>query len=238
MKSYTYPTSHRRLEIAAIIAQSLIALRMAQLVGRALTAHPADSNTATLSVTVVFGLVCGYLVSDFSSGMTHWLADTYGSPQTPVLGANFVRTFREHHTDPLAITRHDFIETNGSSCIFSFPVVAAVALWVTTPFGFALTFAFGISICLTSQIHKWAHSAERSRTVRLAQALRLILSTPHHDRHHHAPFDRQYCITTGWLNPVLAQLRYFQILEWTIGKVLRLSPRAYMTVESDEQQAA
>ncbi len=238
MKSYTYPTSFRRLEIVAIVAQSLIALRMGQLVVRAFaTPHP-ERNSAWLGTTVVLGLICGYLVSDFASGMTHWLADTYGSPQTPILGASFVTTFREHHSDPLAITRHDFIETNGSSCIFSFPVVFTVALWVTTPFGFALTLTFCLSICLTSQIHKWAHTANRSRAVRIAQALKLMLSTDHHDRHHRAPFDRQYCITTGWLNPVLGGLRFFPLLEWAIGKTLRLEPRAYMVAAKSLRAAA
>ena len=70
-----------------------------------------------------------YLASDFVSGFVHWLADTYGTEQTPFWGPKFVKNFREHHRDPKGITRHDFIETNGDNCLVCLPVLA-LGLWV------------------------------------------------------------------------------------------------------------
>jgi hypothetical protein len=40
----------------------------------------------------------------------------------------------------------------------------------------------------------------------MAQNCGLILSRKNHGVHHRPPFDKYYCITTGWLNPVLAYI--------------------------------
>jgi hypothetical protein len=163
--------------------------------------------------------VAGLLIADFVSGFVHFLADNFCEADTPIIGKTFVRPFREHHADPLAITTHGFVEANGGNTIVSLPVLAPVALLVPIedgPFATmvgALTLAFIIPIWLTNQIHKWAHMVAPPRIIRAIQRTGLILANKHHDVHHTSPFDTYYCITVGFWNPFLERIGLWERLE-------------------------
>ena len=79
---------------------------------------------------LVFSVPAGLLAADFVSGLAHWLADRVLSEDTPFFGPYFVRPFREHHRDPQGILFHDWVETNGNTCISAAPllVLALVAV--------------------------------------------------------------------------------------------------------------
>jgi hypothetical protein len=171
----------------------------------------------------------GFVLADFVSGVVHWLADTWGSPDMPVIGQALIRPFREHHVDQKEITRHDFIETNGNNCFISIgPAVcgAVVALddaagvfWSTAIFSVTLWILF------TNQFHKWAHMDAPPGWVALLQRLNLVLPPDHHSVHHTAPYAKYYCITVGWLNEPLYRLRFFQTVERIVTCLTGLVPR-------------
>jgi ubiquitin-conjugating enzyme E2 variant len=221
-----YSSRFRIVEIGAIGAFVLLFLALA---ARAYAAHV--SLTAADFGVLLLG---GALLADFGSGLVHWSADTWGNQHWPIVGPTLIRSFREHHLDPEAITRHGFVEANGATALVLLPLMLGVhallpahaAAWTRLDFQGAI---FGLSLfaftLMTNQIHKWAHLSEPPPLVRQLQRARLILSVDHHRGHHAAPHTGRYCITTGWLNPVLDRFDFFRISERAIQTVSGLQPR-------------
>lgn len=176
-------------------------------------------------------LLAGYLVADFLAGSVHWLADRYFDPTTPLLGPLLIAPFREHHDDAASIGRHDFFEVSGNNALVSIPLVLALfALPAPTAFGTAFIALFGLSLSAalvaTNQFHGWAHSADPPSPVRRLHRWGLILTPERHALHHSAAHDRSYCVTSGWLNPLLDGLHFFDRIEKVIdGSRRRLQRR-------------
>jgi hypothetical protein len=168
--------------------------------------------------------VLAYLVADFLSGFVHFLADSFGSYETPILGPNFVQPFREHHIDPKGIVGNDFVDANGNNSLASLPFMLIV--WVIVPletwyYGY-LFGTFFVFMCLaaflTNQFHKWAHMDTPPAFVGWLQERGVILSREHHDIHHESPYDTYYCITAGFWNPLLDRTRFFERAERLIRR--------------------
>lgn len=169
--------------------------------------------------TVVLAVVAGYLAADLASGIVHFLADNFGSPETPFLGQGFVLPFRQHHVDPLGITRHGFLEANGNNALVCLPVLVPVVLFLpvtesrTGYLAGVFFFVMLSAVFFTNQAHKWAHMDRVPAPVAFLQRTGLIISKPHHDVHHTSPFDTHYCITVGVWNPLLERIGFFPRLE-------------------------
>lgn len=160
-----------------------------------------------MSAFLLLGLVVGWVLSDASSGLLHFVADNYGKESWPFVGSAFIRPFREHHRDPLAILRHGFLERNGNNALISL----VAFLWVpftdlsgsSWRFFLAVTcLSWGIWTVITNQIHAWAHASSVPRSVAWAQQLGIFLSPEQHDRHHEPPYRSHYCITSGFLDRI------------------------------------
>ncbi|XP_074645005.1 plasmanylethanolamine desaturase 1-like [Tubulanus polymorphus] len=184
---------------------------------------------------IIICAVLGIITADFASGLVHWGADTWGSVDT-AFGKALIRPFREHHIDPTAITRHDFIETNGDNfalticatglLTYRFLTWEAEELRAAYPWHSYL-FLLAIFVSLTNQIHKWSHTYfGLPRYITIFQDLHIILPRRHHRIHHVAPHETYFCITTGWLNYPLEFIRFWPTLEYLIERITGMKPRS------------
>ncbi|PAA89818.1 hypothetical protein BOX15_Mlig026457g1 [Macrostomum lignano] len=185
---------------------------------------------------VLVGALAGILTADFFSGLVHWGADTWGSVDIPVLGKAFLRPFREHHIDPTAITRHDFIETNGDNFAVCVPVLAYMTARLMSADQAAIQAEYNwlaylymliLFVSLTNQFHKWSHTYfGLPWYINALQAMHLILPKRHHRIHHVSPHETYFCITTGWLNYPLELIGFWTTLEYWIEKTTGAKPRS------------
>lgn len=219
-----YDRTHRLYELSGIVGAIMMA---GWLLARIVRSEPIAFGWMALAAFI------GILAADFTSGFVHWMFDTWGSVDTPIVGRLAIRTFRHHHVDEKAITRHDFVETNGHNFALSLLPGTVGVLWVQPATATAFDVFFGTALLglavvntWTSQIHKWAHMDERPRIVRFLQRTRIILHPKHHSVHHQSPHRRNYCITVGWLNGPLRAVRFFETLERIITAVTGKIPRA------------
>lgn len=211
----------RPIEIIAVTALmaglAALAFRLWHRFAEMLPEKPLVAGT--LAGLVIFG----YVAADFASGFVHFLGDTFFKETTPIIGPAFIKPFRDHHVHPEWITQHDFFEVNANNSIVSLPFAALAFLIVPThPYVAAFLLFFLLGILGTNQFHKWAHQSNPSRLARVLQRMRLVLTPTHHKLHHTAPYESDFCITTGWLNPLLGRLGFFSFARRVLGRLFPL----------------
>src|SRR6185503_8856760 len=147
-----YSPAVRRFEIASIITYTLAMAWLGWRIAPGVLLRPWLAISA---------LMLGFVGADFVSGFVHWAADTWGTPEWPIIGKALIRPFREHHVDEKEITRHDFIETNRNNCFISIgPTILAALVPVAGARGFFVaSMMFGLTFAIfgTNQFHKWSH---------------------------------------------------------------------------------
>ena len=208
---YDYPTSHRLVEIGALVLFVILTGEVSDRVGR----EVLDRWSWPTIAAVVVEFALGYATADFFSGLVHFLFDNFGSPSTPILGQKFIKPFRDHHDDPSGMTRGDVVAVNADNCLACLPVLVPVFFLLDLnqhPYVGVFVVTVSFFTMLTNQLHKWAHMDQRPPIVALLQRANLVLSVDHHRVHHTAPFDSNYCITWGILNPLLERIGFWTLL--------------------------
>ena len=201
------------LELIATVAFFLLFAFLAIRVG---SFSLRFQHWAIITMSAIFG----YLLADFVSGWMHWFCDTFFEEVSPVIGPLIIQPFREHHRDPLAMTRHGFLELNGNTCLVLSPVLAAffwldLTHWLDSfvIFVSSTLLFFAASVFGTNLFHRAAHEPVPAFWVQGLQECGVILSPRKHHLHHQAPHRSAYCVTSGWLNPILDGMNFFSFCE-------------------------
>lgn len=191
--------------------------------GLGATAWLAAARAHDELLLLIVALPLGIALADLVTGVVHWAGDTFFEEDTPILGRHWIRPFREHHRDPLAIVRHGFLEVSGNTCWLL--VGLLVAMRAVGPglesaggrMAWAALLAFCVSIAASNHLHRWAHADTPPRLIRGLQRCGMALPPRAHDRHHDGLHDRAFCVTTGWCNTLLDRLDLFRRLENVLG---------------------
>ena len=167
-----------------------------------------------------------------------------------LFGFPFIVQYLAHHDYPSVIVSYNFWETNSDGLyitsmvlflvyfLFRFSSIILPYLYFMAPYtpaflmwfhsdewtaksmgllAFAMTGLFYNAF--TNQFHKWSHMPNPPPIIAFLQRKGLLLSFAEHQRHHVNP-KIGYCLTTGWCNYFLEKIYFWEILDYTIVKVL------------------
>jgi ubiquitin-conjugating enzyme E2 variant len=192
----------------------------------------AVSLDTARALPIAAGLLLGALAADLITGVVHWACDTWGDESTPWIGESVIRSFHQHHVTPLAMLDHDWIDVNGQAAAAACLAFGAMALppceaWLAShPLLYAGGVSLGLVGALANQLHQWSHDPAPPKVVRRLQRRGWILSPARHARHHRAPHESDYCISSGWLNPPLDAIGFWRALERVVTQLSGVPPRA------------
>ena len=162
------------------------------------------------SVAEIVGqLLLGWLLADLVAGIFHWWEDEIGKEDWAVLGPWLIAPNRLHHKDPLAFTQNSFWHRNRAACIAA--VCIGIIWW--SAFGPSIMMASAlVGGAISNEIHYYAHKPSKGgKIVRLLQDVGIFQSPKKHAMHHRPPHDKCFCVNTDWLNPILNQMRFWNL---------------------------
>lgn len=167
----------------------------------------------------VLHVLSAWLAADLVTGAVHWWEDRYGDPAWPFIGRHVVAPNILHHEDPRAFLAGGLIARNWTAAA---PALALAAVFAVL--GWWWLALVGVFAACANEVHAWSHQ-RCSRPIRGLQLLGVLASAEDHARHHRSPFGGDYCVMTGWLNPVLEAVGFWRLAEASIGWTVGVWPR-------------
>lgn len=191
-------------------------------------------HDAPAAVAALAAVASAFLTADLISGVYHWGVDNYGDGQTPVFGSQ-IAGFQMHHQRPWTITERQF--ANNVHKVFAPALPFTAACLAVSPLlpGWASTWLSTATFftVMSQQFHAWSHmkKTELPAPVIALQDAGLLISRKAHGAHHKAPFEGNYCIVSGFWNPILdaegADSGAFRRLERLVHSATGVEPRCW-----------
>ena len=183
------------------------------------------------TVQTILDIFFVVMAVDFASGVLHWLEDSYGDPDWPIVGPWIIEPNMLHHRSPTAFTHKNWLQSSAPLLALAGSTIVIASLTDVLTWQLLLFAAIGVNV---NQIHKWNHlpTRKRSRLALLLQKMSLVQTPSHHAKHHSALKDTNYCVVTNVLNPILEILHFWRLLEWSIQFLFGVSKRPDLSVIS------
>lgn len=183
---------------------------------------------------VALEIIAVVLLLDFVSGVFHWLEDSYGKPEWPLLGKWVTIPNIIHHHEPTYFTRHSWFKSAEILLLFGIGILAVAWFLDVLTWQVLLFVAIGIN---ANEIHKWNHLPHRkiSKVVSFLQRSKILQTPSHHARHHKDSKDTNYCVITNIINPLLESVDFWRKLERFIFRYSGIEKRPDLTALSSRK---
>ncbi len=166
-----------------------------------------------ISVLCFIGrLLLTFFLADLVSGLVHWWEDSFGEPDSPIIGKWIVQPNIQHHVAPAEFLKKNWWQSSWD--LFLAGVIICVVAYYTGHFGWEVVL-FSVLSANANQLHKYGHMAEHKVPwfVRIFIKAKVFQDARHHGRHHSGQKNTAYCVITPYLNPVLDKIGFWRGLE-------------------------
>jgi ubiquitin-conjugating enzyme E2 variant len=160
------------------------------------------------------------LLADFATGIFHFFVDVYGSVRGRFMKkpAHFLWL---QHTAPYKMVAQLHWELTGG--VYK---IATVIFGVCVLFGVPWELLLFLVCCANgNRMHRWSQQrkSEAAVLVRNVQRFKIIQNKEHHNQHHNGAFNKNYCVMTNVMNPILHRIRFWEFVIRNL-KILKIHP--------------